>query len=161
MNRDVINDQAWREFEDELAECLSEMDEDDSLIISDRLSGIYVQFSGDGPGSPMLANAIGNRFLAPDHGLSDDQCAVMLELGWFAPDEDNRASAGNFFLFDNSPGDYSWLARLAVRTLREVYGVNRLSRLQYEAFVPEDLARRRPYAPIFFPTLLIRRKCEE
>lgn len=153
MNQDAINDQAWREFQQELAECLSEMDKDDSLIIDDRFSDKYVQFSGDGYGTPMLANAVGNRFLAPDEALSDDQCVAMLELGWLAPDENNRVSAGNFFLYDNSPGDYSWLAQLAVRTLREVYSINRLSCLQYDCFEIDG-------TPILFPTLMIRRKRE-
>lgn len=90
MSTAASNDQVWQEFQHALAECLGDLDHWDSLIISDWYSGLFVQFSGDGRGTPMRAEA--SSKVSPREGPpTGDECLAMRKLGWFGV-EDHRTA---------------------------------------------------------------------
>jgi hypothetical protein len=147
MDTTTTNDQVWQKFQQALADCLGDLDYWDSLIISARHLGSFVQFSGDGPGTPMRAEAT-PKFSPRKAPPSEDECLAMQKLGW-----SGLESYGNFFINDEHPGDYSRLAELAVRTLREMHGISLPRQLQYRAFSCD------PGTPeIRFPSLKIHRE---
>jgi hypothetical protein len=85
-------------------------------------SGPYVQFAHSGPRG-FRAEASANAHLSPRHALSADDEARLVELGWRRPattGDDDR----NFHLEWPNPAPWREVAGLAVRTLRDVFGID-------------------------------------
>jgi hypothetical protein len=152
---------AWQLFTDDLALCLSDLDEDDFLIVMSKHKNHYVQFAAQGAFG-MRVEAACNTYIEPPDVLSVEDYALMAELGWEAATDsaeqdqsDERSPDGspNFFIDAERPVDYEALARLAVRSLREVYRVAHPGQLQYSAFGDDK-------SQIRFPTLKIKRRRE-
>ncbi|MFM2106735.1 MAG: hypothetical protein RL338_1767, partial [Chloroflexota bacterium] len=126
---------SWTEFEGRLAMMLASLHDDEFLILEAEGKrahpGAYVQFAGGGPGG-LLAEAVSDDFLVT-LPLSDTQRADLAGFGWTAPSGDPEAPA-NYRRTWDAPVPVEEVARLAVRTLRKVYGVRSPGDLVYHAF---------------------------
>lgn len=150
---------AWQELERRLADTLSDLSEDEFLVIEQKVSNRFVQFAAQGRYG-MRVEAVANTFLPPAEHLSNQSIASLLSLGWHAPTYDlDKVSkeppdgSPNFFLDAASPVPFERLAALAVTTLRDVYGVDHPGQLQYVATSLED-----DEMDIRFPSLRLKRE---
>ncbi len=150
---------AWSEFRRNLATCIAALEEDEILIISHKFSPHYVQFAGLG-WHGTRAEAASNAFIdAPEALLSEQQYQRMDRIGWhratFLPDtpltEAVVPGSPNFFADAPYQSDMKSLATMAVRALREVYGVPHPGMLSYVAFHRNGTSLR-------FPTLRLLRE---
>jgi hypothetical protein len=124
----------WDEFEARLASALERLLPETFLIVSvaarpRRGTAPYVQFLNFGPPG-LRVEASSNRYLAPAHELAPEAEERLGRLGWQWPldeGEDDR----NFHREWPNPAPWAEIASLAVRTLREVFGVEAPSRLRY------------------------------
>jgi hypothetical protein len=132
-------DISWEQFEGRLAAVLGRMAAETFLILStppDDEHCYYVQFAQGGRGG-FRAEAESNNFLAGRWALSPAQEEQLAGLGWQCPTPGNTDL--NFMRQWPTPAPYAEIARLAVRSLCEVYGIERPSELVYRRF-----ARRGP-----------------
>jgi len=128
------DDMSWEHFEGRLAAVLGRMAAGSFLILSSRADDeivYYVQFAQGGRGG-FRAEAVSNNFLAGRWALSPAQEEQLAGLGWQCPTPGNTDL--NFMRQWPTPAPYAETARLAVRSLREVYGVERPSELVYRRF---------------------------
>jgi hypothetical protein len=131
---------SWDDFETRLVAALERMALDQYLILSTRPAGddeslYYVQFAqGDRAG--FRAEAVSNRYLTGAAQLSPAQEDAMAALGWQFPDP-HATKPENFSRQWPMPAPFPEAARLAVRTLREAYGVGRPAELVYRRFTRE------------------------
>jgi hypothetical protein len=133
------DDMSWEQFEDRLAAVLGRMAAGSFLILSSRADDeivYYVQFAQGGRGG-FRAEAESNNFLAGRWALSPAQEEQLAQLSWQCPTPGNTDL--NFMRQWPTPAPYAEIARLAVRSLCEVYGIERPSELVYRRF-----ARRGP-----------------
>lgn len=123
---------AWTRFQAQLADHLLELEEHDLLLLEaesslDDADGAapYVQFCAWGPGQ-LRCEAVSNTYLAPTHRLDDARLVAIEELGFEAPSHDAGEAAddgsANFWI-DVDHDEADRLAVMAVRALRDVYGV--------------------------------------
>lgn len=132
---------SWREFRWQLAFALSLLDEQEFLIVSDRVTHHYVQFAGSADGV-VRAEARSNQYVDnPAFVLDTAQYRRLQKLGWNRPTSaadvpvpDGDRGGPNFWIDFEPPEHPTEVARLATRTLRRVYGVPAVKRLQYHAF---------------------------
>ena len=91
----------------------------DSNALSLSTAQHYVQFAAERGVSWVRCEAVGNRFLAPPHMLSNDQIESLRSLGWNEP---NPTRSPNYWLDYDIATDSARLAltRLVIQTL-EVY----------------------------------------
>lgn len=127
----------WDEFELQLAVALERMAVDQYFIVSTRPKGddeslYYVQFAQGGRAG-FLAEAVGNNFLMGAEQLSPAQEDAMAQLGWQFP-HPRATKPANFSREWPMPAPFAEVARLAVRTLREIYGVEAPADLVYRRF---------------------------
>jgi T3SS (YopN, CesT) and YbjN peptide-binding chaperone 1/T3SS (YopN, CesT) and YbjN peptide-binding chaperone 3 len=126
----------WDEFEGHLAATLARMAVDTYLILTtpanEEESSYYVQFAQGGKAG-FRAEAVSNAYLAGTYALSPAQEEQLGDLGWQWPPPRSRDEL-NFSRQWPMPTPFEEVARLAVRTLREVYGVGGPSRLVYRRF---------------------------
>ncbi len=126
---------AWDAFEERLAAVLERMAVDSHLVLStrDAQDGTYrVRFAQGGrPG--FRAQAVSNRSLPPPRALSPAQEERLGALGWQWP-SDHCGDHRDFSRQWPMPAPFPEVARLAVVTLREVYGVERPTDLAYARF---------------------------
>jgi hypothetical protein len=127
----------WDDVEARLVAALERMALDQYLILSTRPAGddeslYFVQFAQAGRAG-FLAEAVSNRYLAGAAQLSPAQEDAMAGLGWQFPDH-HATKPKNFSRQWPIPAPFVDVARLAVRTLREVYGVERPADLAYRRF---------------------------
>jgi hypothetical protein len=126
----------WEEFEPRLAKAVGRMAEDTFLILSirpfDGDASYYVQF-GQGGRRGFVAEAMSNAYLSGSSALSAPQEALMVELGWQEPGlgRDEDQNYGREWPLDTPFDD---VAHIAVRTLREAYGVEHPADLVYRRF---------------------------
>jgi hypothetical protein len=128
------DDMSWEQFEGRLEAVLGRMAARSYLILSSRADGeivYYVQFAQGGRGG-FRAEAESNNFLAGRWALSPAQEEQLAQLGWQCPMPGD--SDLNFMRQWPTPAPYAEIARLAVRSLREVYGIGRPSELVYRRF---------------------------
>jgi hypothetical protein len=123
---------SWDEFERRLALTLEQMADETFLIIAtpegEDNRGYYLQFaSGESYG--LRAEAVGSGNLRPDRALVPAREAELDELGWQRPAPDDVCR--NFTRTWPFPAPFQEIARLAVRTLREVHGIARPADLRY------------------------------
>lgn len=149
---------AWKEFQQHLAEALSDLAEDEYLVIDDKRTHRFVQFMAQGRHG-VRAEAVSNAFLTPAAHLSKDTTAALLSMGWHAPtyemsDVDVEPADGspNFFLDVAAPVPHGELVALAVATLRDHYGVRHPGELQYMGKSTSDDS-----VSIRFPSLRLKR----
>jgi hypothetical protein len=130
----------WDDFEERLASALERMALDQYFILSTRPAGdeeslYYVQFSQGGRAS-FRAEAVSNRYLMGAAQLSPAREEAMAALGWQFPDP-HATKPENFSRQWPMPAPFPEVSRLAVRTLREVFGVGRPADLVYRRFARE------------------------
>lgn len=126
---------AWGAFEARLAAALADMEHATYLVVSlagDPRSGAsaYVQFAQGGL-LGFRAEAAGNHWLPPGHGLGPAQEERLAALGWQRP---GSAEQGRNWVREwEEPVPFAEVAAIAVRTLREVYGAEAPDELRYRA----------------------------
>jgi len=130
----------WADFETRLAAALERMALDQFLILSTRPAGddeslYFVQFAQGGRAG-FLAEAVSNRYLVGAAQLSPAQEDAMAALGWQFPDH-HATKPENFSRQWPMPAPFPEAARLAIGTLRQVYGVGRPADLVYRRFTRE------------------------
>jgi hypothetical protein len=122
--RDPEAEPAWADLERRLAAVLGRLRDETFLIVStaadddDRVC--YVQFAAGDWG--LRAEAVSSRFLPSDRPLTAEQETALVALGWLPPGQEENAGP-NFSRRWPAPAPVEEVARQAVRTLREVYGV--------------------------------------
>ena len=151
----------WKRFSADLALCLSDLQEDEYLILSAKRANFFVQFAGQGRFG-MRVEATSNSYIEePEAQLTTDDYARLTQLGWHLPtrpphepgqpEPPDPDGSPNFFIDPSYPVDFQRLVRLAVDTLRQVYHVAHPGQLQYKAFVS--------HGPVIrFPTLRLKRE---
>jgi hypothetical protein len=126
----------WDELEGHLSAVLARMAVDTYLILStpdhEVESAYYVQFAQGGKAG-FLAEAVSNAFLVGTRALSPAQEEQLGDLGWQWPSPGARHDL-NFHRQWPMPTPFEEVAHLAIRTLREVYGIEGPSRLVYRRF---------------------------
>ncbi len=130
-------DLTWEDFEARVAASLERMALDQFLILSTRPLGddeslYFVQFAQGGRAG-FLAEAVSNRYLTGAAQLAPGQEEAMARLGWQFPDH-HATKPENFSRQWPMPVPFAEVAALAVRTLREVYRVERPADLVYRRF---------------------------
>lgn len=126
----------WAEFQRRLAAALARMPPETYLILEAPLPdgdiAAYVQFAH--ATSDFRAEAVSSRYLPSSRPLTAAQERQLAGLGWQRPAPD--AEGQNYFREWPSPAPFAEVARLAVRTLREVYGIEEPSGLRslHESF---------------------------
>ena len=127
---------SWDDFERRLAGVLAQMAVETYLIISvkvtDRPNNSFVQFAQGGRAG-FLAEAVSNRNLPGTLALSPAQEEQMSALGWQWPDPRSTKNL-NFSREWPMPAPFDDAAHRAVRTLREVHGIEHSRELQYRSF---------------------------
>lgn len=160
MKPALSTDEEWGRFAANLALCLADLDEDEFLIVSaKRMPCHYLQFAGQGHFG-MWVEAASNAFIEPPEAqLTAQDYTALTDMGWRLPKDRPPQEAdeprdpegpGNFFLDLGVPVDCEALAALAIRTIREVYGVRHPGMLEYTAFGRDN-------TQIRFSNLLIKR----
>lgn len=127
----------WDEFERRLAAALERMATDTFLVVTQPSAeggtGYYVQFArlagGEGVEPGLRAEAVGNEHLPAVTALTTGQVRRLGRLGWKRPTSTDRAR--NFTRSWPVPLPYGEVARMAVVTLRDVYGIAEPARLRY------------------------------
>ena len=130
----------WDDFEARLVAALERMALDQYLILSTRPAGddeslYFVQFAQGGRAG-FLAEAVSNRYLMGAAQLSPAQEDAMAALGWQFPDH-HATKPENFSRQWPLPAPFPEAARLAIGTLRQVYGVGQPADLVYRRFTRE------------------------
>ena len=151
-------DAAWMTLAGAIASCLTELQEDEFLIISFKRANYFVQFAAQGSFG-MRAEASCNSFIEPEASLIDDQYAAMARLGWQRATEllsehgvsGDPDGSPNFFVDLVTPVNHVALGQLAVATFRTVYGVTHPGDLEYSSVGENGLSIR-------FPTLGLKRR---
>ena len=132
---------AWAEFAVELSRALTDLNEDEYLIISTKRNPYFVQFAGQGSFG-LRAETVSNQYLSRDKKLPNEVAAMIVELGWktstnlpenLDPEGHNPDGSPNYFLDIAPPVPYEALAKLGVQTLK-ILGAQHPGDLQYKAF---------------------------
>jgi hypothetical protein len=144
------SEEEWRRFTADLALCVTDLSEDDCLIISAKKTGYYVQFAAQGRFGTR-AEAMSNAFAEPGKELSDESNGLLQQIGWNAPNSDPVDGSPNFFRDFPARGGFDPIANLAVETLRRVFKIKHPGQLQYKAFSEAG-------GEIRFPTLRLKRE---
>jgi hypothetical protein len=127
----------WPALERNLAEVLAVLD-GAYLILSAKSSNLYVQFAVRQE-LGLEAESVSNHYLRGREALSAKQVEALAALGWAppsSPDREGEPAAGspNFSRSFAPPVPWEEVARLAVKTLRDVLRVPDPGGLRYEAF---------------------------
>jgi hypothetical protein len=133
-------EQAWVDFERNLAVTLQVLEEDESLVVERKHTNLYVQFNAQGSFG-MRAEAVSNTFLLGTQKLTDAACERLIKIGWNAPTyvpvegvPEPADGSCNFYIDAANPVPWQYIAALAVRTLREAHSARHPGDLQYSAF---------------------------
>lgn len=119
----------WDELAARLAGALERMPVDSFLILTTRPTDdgrtYYVQFAhvvdAEDRSTALRAEAVGSGYLPADAALTEAQEARLTALGWEAPEASDPAR--NHRIAWAMPAPFEEVAALAIRTLREVYGI--------------------------------------
>lgn len=159
MKQAASNTDDWDRFTADLTPCLSDLDEDEFLIISDKKINYYVQFAAQGKFG-MRIEAACNSFLEPHAVLTVEDYERMARLGWMRATNPPPTGSGepepdtgspNFYIDADAPVDFAAMARLTVATFQGVYRIGHPGQLQYKAFAKD-------HTQIRFPTLRLKRE---
>ncbi len=131
----------WTVFQANLATVLGSMQEDEFLIISEKRTNRFVQFSAQG-GFGMRAETTSNAYLdrSEEHSLEDH--LALLALGWKQPTDSPAAStptddpdgSPNYFVEFPAEAPPEQIAVLSIHTLADLYGISHPGNLEYDAF---------------------------
>jgi hypothetical protein len=149
---------AWPAFESRLAEALAVLEEDQFLVITEKSGRAYVQYVGQGSFG-VRAECVSNNYLDETHALRAGQMNTLRRIGWSAPTGTPKEAlpkrqpegSPNFFRDFDRPVPYDAVARMAVRSLTEVFEIPHPGYLMYRAF---DKKQRL----ILIPTLGLKRE---
>ena len=156
--RRAVESQPWPAFEGKLAETLGALEEDQFLVVSAKRGWAFVQFAAQGSYG-LRAESISNNYLPSSRALNDVQLTRLREIGWMPPTgtaeqatpELQPNGSPNFFCEFPKPVSFIAVARMAVRTLTEVFKIPHPGFLDYQAFDTSDRA-------ILLPTLGLMRR---
>lgn len=130
----------WRRFERTLTDALSDLDDDEYLILSMRFGGRVVQFAGQGA-EGMLVESVSNHYLDDEEALTGAEQDLLLAMGWNSPTYDPESVAEhpaegspNYYRELKAPVKFWSVAELAIRTLRLVHRIETPDQLEYNAF---------------------------
>ena len=123
---------AWRQFQAQLADRLTTMEEDDVAVVEAMVgeepeAGAvpYVQFCAYGPGM-LRGEVAGNHVLDARWALAEESVRTLGEIGYhepsYAPDDEPDHGSLNHYV-DLPQGEADRLAVMATRALRDVFGV--------------------------------------
>ena len=147
--------EAWAQFVADLALCLSDLNEDEFLVISAKRANYYVQFASQGRFG-MRGEAACNSYIEGfGEELSSEDYETMKVLGWKIPTRfpdvvGDPDGSPNFFVDASYPVDFAKLATLTEATFRNVYKRSHPGELKYKAFHSDGDSIR-------FPTLRLKR----
>ncbi len=157
MQTDIDDEQGWASLAAGIADCLAAMDKGEYLIVGHKAVNYFVQFAAEG-NNGILAEAVSNQFIEPlNAALTVEDYERMAALGWngaTCPPPIGRAARSpkgrcpNFSRKFRPPVELRELAELAVRTLREVYGIRTILELEYKAFSEAGTSIRFPLLSI-------------
>ena len=106
------------------------------ILHADDRRNYYVQFAGSRGQAIVRGEAVSNHYLEPAHMLSPKRSRALLALGWNppAPGEDM-----NFYRDWDARSEKSRLqmARLAMQTLVEIYGLAPRERVGFELWLDD------------------------
>ncbi|MDR1512564.1 MAG: YbjN domain-containing protein [Propionibacteriaceae bacterium] len=124
---DRSTEQAWVDFGARLAEVLSMMDSTEPLTVSTQdgdqdVTG-YIKFVAPSR-DRLLALVPDNPRLPDDHHLTAGQTDELIGAGWRPPSPETGDEASTHYWVEGSQGRSEELAQLAVRALRQVFGVH-------------------------------------
>lgn len=131
--------QSWQKFGRDLMCLLTALKEQYAIVCQAVGRPYFVQFVDQGQGG-LRAEAVSNNFLVGETRLDNRQTIAMLRLGWQTPTGNLESStphrdpegSPNFFMQLPPPIDYPKLARLAIRTLRDVYKIASAADMRFE-----------------------------
>jgi hypothetical protein len=130
----------WRRFERTLTDALSDLDDDEYLILSMRFGSRFVQFAGQGA-EGMRVESVSNHYLDDEEALTGGEQDLLLAMGWHPPTYDPEAvvkhpaeGSPNYFRELEAPVRFWSVAELAIRTLRLVHRIETPDQLEYQAF---------------------------
>jgi hypothetical protein len=154
----LTSEAAWQVFELRLVETLSDLSEDEHLVIVQKATKRFVQFAAQGHHG-MRIEAVSNAFLPKNAQLSARAIDTLLSMGWHAPTYELAEGTAepadgspNFYLDTATPVPFGRLATLGVKTLRAAYRVRHPGELQYSAASSSD-----DTTDIRFPSLGLKR----
>lgn len=106
------------------------------ILHADDRKNYYVQFAGSRGQTIVRGEAVSNHYLEPAHMLSPKRSRALLALGWNspAPGEDL-----NFYRDWDARSEKTrrQMARLAMRTLVEIYGLAPTERVGFELWLDD------------------------
>jgi hypothetical protein len=131
----------WPIFAVKLSGVLSEMIEDQHLVISQKHSNRFVQFAAQGSFG-MRTEISSNAFLSQSDRLTGMQIAQLVKAGWGAPTgtpsestpENDPDGSPNFYIDFPALIKTAHIATQAVTALSEILRVPHPGYLEYEAF---------------------------
>ena len=143
LRRHSPRPRSWTLFERNLAAALYDLEPGEFLVLMREGTQYFVQFADHGPYG-MRVEAVGNPYLLPYSQLSETGITHLCSLGWSPPTYvqadvliEPAEGSPNFFIDVSCPVKTGEVARVAVRTLREVYGAEAPSDLLYRAYSAE------------------------
>lgn len=130
----------WKIFTKNLASVLSDMIEDQFLIINVKQSNRFIQFAAQGSFG-MRAEISSNAYLPVSDRITDRQVADLVTTGWEAPTgspsestpENDPDGSPNFFIEFPAPIKPAPIAKKAVEALSEVLRIPHPGFLEYDA----------------------------
>ncbi len=147
INRNIHVSRDWPVFAERLAGVLSEMCEDQFLVISEKHSSRFVQFAAQGSFG-VRAEISSNAYLSQSDRLTDSQTAQLVEAGWRAPTgtphqstpERDPDGSPNFFIDFPAPIEAARIAGQAVVALSKIVRIPHPGFLEYKAYDTDDNA---------------------
>ena len=139
---------AWSRFQVRLADHLAAMEDDDLLLVEvestleedDAGAAPYVQFCAWGE-EMLRAEVSSNHYLAPEHRLETVGEEALGRVGFeaptYAPSEEPDSGSANFHV-DVRRNEADRLAVMAVRALRDVFGVAHPAFLSADSLAEDD-----------------------
>jgi len=145
---------SWVAFEDALARAVSDLDEDEFLVIERKNTNYFVQFAAQGS-SGLRVEASANAYQPRHARIPESAILQLIHIGWKSPTyvqthEHSEPVDGspNFYLDVADPVPFADISALAVETLRGSFGARHPAELQYEAYSDRLTSIRFPHLGI-------------
>lgn len=131
----------WRELATRVEAVLSQLKEDECLVLCEKGTNHFVQFINQGAAG-LRAETVSNGFLSGRERWGDTQHAGFLALGWAPPTGSPEEAtplqqpegSANYWREFKAPFDAATAASLAVATLADVMAVPHPGFLAYQSF---------------------------
>ncbi len=151
----------WESLTSAVARALGDLGKGDFMIIARRHVNHFVQVAGTTTGAFRI-EAVSNTYIEPPSAaLTVEQYCYLTELGWRRATDDapelvakynDPNGSPNFFIDVPAGTSVRQVAALLICTLREVYGIEGIEQLHYQAFSNS-------HGEFCFPDMPIRRRC--